>query len=147
MQRSRAREGGKEHLRGSCTVALTEGGEDWVLFLLHTLTSKERAKRGGHWGGEKSVPLHHLDKEGGKAKEGWSAKEERRELEDVQWEADISVRMTQRDWWMKDGSKASGEETSQKYLKEDSGIWREFRNKTRVEDKRRKERRSRRWNI
>lgn len=31
---------------------------------------------------------------------------------------------------MKDGSKASGEETSQKYLKDDSRIWREFRNKT-----------------
>lgn len=39
---------------------------------------------------------------------------------------------------MKDGSKASGEETSQKYLKEDSRIWGEFRNKTGVEDKRRK---------
>lgn len=39
---------------------------------------------------------------------------------------------------MKDGSKASGEETSQKYLKEDSRVWREFRNKTRVKDKRRK---------
>lgn len=38
---------------------------------------------------------------------------------------------------MKDGSKASGEETSQKYLKEDSRVWREFRNKTRVKDKRR----------
>lgn len=31
---------------------------------------------------------------------------------------------------MKDGSKASGEETSQKYLKGDCRIWREFRNKT-----------------
>lgn len=39
---------------------------------------------------------------------------------------------------MKDGSKASGEETSQKYLKEDNRFWREFRNKSRAEDKGRK---------
>lgn len=80
MQRSR----GEEHLRGSCTLALTErereGGEDWVL-LLHTNKEAESKKRGKDrdrgdaeivTGGGKSIPPSHLqryrDKEGGKTK-------------------------------------------------------------------------------
>lgn len=67
MQRS----GGEEHLRGSCTPALTEGGEDWVLLLSTNKEAEskkrrgEKQRRGRRWGDSKrrkeSISPVHLE--------------------------------------------------------------------------------------